>query len=226
MVFEASMEPFPGSFLSAEHLATEDGYYVNNLQESIEVTTGRGLTFGYDYFGNFGLSLFLGMASKKELCVMPRDLFSPKKVFTLSYLLIECWTWNAPRFLHFSTPEGARVEIGSCRHQGSPCFKWLQEIPGQLPSRWLGQQCTVVGTGPSSKFPWKDCNHEWDRLWYLDNYYLVRGSLTTVQSVINVALSYVQRYLYTHIYIYIETCKHIYKYLYVYEGERETSIDG
>lgn len=35
-----------------------DGYYVNNLQESIEVTTGRGLTFGYDYFGNFGLSLF------------------------------------------------------------------------------------------------------------------------------------------------------------------------
>ena len=105
MVFEASMEPFPGSFLSAEHLATEDGYYVNNLQESIEVTTGRGLTFGYDYFGNFGLSLFLGMASKKELYVMPRDLFSPKKVFTLSYLLIKCWTWNAPRFLHFSTPE-------------------------------------------------------------------------------------------------------------------------
>jgi len=35
-----------------------DGYYVNNLKESVEVTTGRGLTFGYDYFGNFGLSLF------------------------------------------------------------------------------------------------------------------------------------------------------------------------
>lgn len=41
---------------------TEDGYYVNNLQESIEVTTGRGLTFGYDYFGNFGLSLLLSWA--------------------------------------------------------------------------------------------------------------------------------------------------------------------
>lgn len=47
--------------LSSHHAVciTEDGYYVSNLQESIEVTTGRGLTFGYDYFGNFGLSLFL-----------------------------------------------------------------------------------------------------------------------------------------------------------------------
>lgn len=27
-------------------LFTEDGYYVNNLKESVEVTTGRGLTFG------------------------------------------------------------------------------------------------------------------------------------------------------------------------------------
>ena len=59
--------------MSAEH-PTEEGYYVNNLQESIEVTTGRGLTFGYDYFGNFGLSLFLGMAIKKRV-VMPGGFF-------------------------------------------------------------------------------------------------------------------------------------------------------
>ena len=130
------------------------------------------------------------------------------------------YPWDSWIFRPF---RGARVEIGSCPHQGSPCFKWLQEIPGQLPSGWLGQQCTVVGTGPSSKFPWKDCNHEWDRLRYLDNYYLVRGSLTTVQSVVNVSISYLQIYLHTHtyIYIYIERHANIFTNIYTYMRERE-----
>mmetsp|Transcript_96141 Transcript_96141/g.228996 ORF Transcript_96141/g.228996 Transcript_96141/m.228996 type:complete len:434 (-) Transcript_96141:93-1394(-) len=37
--------------------ATE-GYYVNNLNETVEFRTARDQTYGQEYFGNFGLSLF------------------------------------------------------------------------------------------------------------------------------------------------------------------------
>ncbi|CAK9079810.1 Voltage-dependent T-type calcium channel subunit alpha-1I (CaVT.3) (Voltage-gated calcium channel subunit alpha Cav3.3) [Durusdinium trenchii] len=35
-----------------------EGFYTTNLNDTIDATTTRGLSWGYDYYGNFGLSLF------------------------------------------------------------------------------------------------------------------------------------------------------------------------